>query len=132
MKKKIKLIFKVWIWKFLTIFLKYFNITHSKWIYNIYKKRFETKEKRNNHRKKIYYQKTLIDIDDWEIKCSENEKFICKYERNYIWAWFLQYYQKSYKKKILSNEIVDDQSVEKDVYQIFYQWNCWCQKLKNR
>ena len=53
------------------------------------KKKFKIKKKRDNHRKRIYYQKTLIDIDDWRIKYSENEKFIYKYERDYIWTWSL-------------------------------------------
>ena len=59
------------------------------WICNICGKRFETKGKRDNYRERIYRQKTLIDIDNWEIKCSENEKFIYKYERDYIWTWSL-------------------------------------------
>ena len=57
---------------------------HSEWICNIYEKEFEIKEKRDNYKEKIYYQKILIDIDDWKVKYSENEKFICKYERDYI------------------------------------------------
>jgi len=64
-------------------------MTHLKWICNIYKEEFETKEKRDNYRKRIHHQKILIDIDNWEIECSENEKFIYKYERDYIWAWSL-------------------------------------------
>ena len=83
-KKKIKLIFKVWIWKFLTAFLKYFNITRSEWICNICGERFGTKGKRDSHRERMHYQKILIDIDDWKVKYSENEKFICKYKRDYI------------------------------------------------
>ena len=57
---------------------------HSEWICNIYEKKFETKRKRDNHRERIYYQKILIDIDNRETKCSENEKFIYKYEKDYI------------------------------------------------
>jgi len=56
---------------------------YSKWICNLYKQDFEIKEKRNDYRERIYYQKILIDIEKEKMKWLKNNKFSCKYEKDY-------------------------------------------------
>ena len=49
-------------------------------------------QQRRKAKEKIYYQKKLIDIKNQEIKYSRNEKFIYKYEKNYILILSLKYH----------------------------------------
>ena len=59
-------------------------MTYLEWICNIYKKDFEMKEKRDEYRERIYYQKMQIEIEKQELKWSKKEKFIYKYEKEYM------------------------------------------------
>jgi hypothetical protein len=86
-------------------------MTRSEWICNTCGEGFETKGKRDSHRERAHRQKALIGIGDRGAERSENGKFICKCGRDYMWARCLQRHQKSCKKEIFSNEIVDDEGV---------------------
>jgi hypothetical protein len=81
----------------------------SEWICNTCEEGFETKGRRDSHRERAHRQKTLIGIEKRGMDRSENGKFICKCGRDYMRAQALQRHQKSCKKEIFSNEIVDDE-----------------------
>ena len=42
------------------------------------------KEKRNEYKKRIYYQRILIKVEKQELKSSKKKKFIYKYETEYM------------------------------------------------
>jgi hypothetical protein len=78
----------------------------SEWICNTCGKGFETKGKRDNHREGEHRGKA---VGDRRAERSENGKFICKCERDYLLTSSLRRHQKNCKSEILSKEITEDE-----------------------
>ena len=76
-------------------------MTRSEWICNTCEQGFETKRKRNAHRERMHRQKMITDTQEQEIRRSGNGKFICKCEKDYMWARSLRRHQRNCKTEIL-------------------------------
>jgi len=92
-------------------------MTHSGWICNNCGEEFGTKGKRDSHRERTHRQKTSIGIGKRRAERSENGKFSCKCGRDYVRAHALRRHQKTCKDEILSEEIADDENVEKGTHE---------------
>lgn len=98
------------------------NMTHSKWICNTCEEEFQTRGKRDGHNQRVHRQKIIIDVENQEMTCYENGKFICKCGRNYMWPRSLQRHQRNCNVEISFKEI--DNNVINDDIDLFQPRLC--------
>ena len=101
---------------------------HSKWICNIYEKDFEMKEKRNEYKKRIHHQRILIEIEKQELKRLKKEKFIYKYEKEYITTQSLKWYQRNCKIETFK---IKTRNTENDNYKDIFSYLWWIFCMRN-